>query len=282
MAAVATIITRRSRASKAQVGPGDGDDDDDDEEPGDMADQLGDVLPEALAEAIGDFFDGGDSDQAELEGRSPSDTPVVPVRHTFHVWKVQEAWRGFILFTLSALSWSLLQHNRVDAMFAFDTYRVYQAGEQAVADAAEEGASNSRPNTPEIAENFNAIESMEELVHFMEYGLIRVLDTMASRSSAAVCPECEVGLTAKHGDMFALALNDFVCSDFYSEAGSSDYPTRNCESDDEAWCARASSPSPPSPPHPLPPHPPTRRRRHTAHTRTHTLPLDTHKTPTRL
>ena len=65
MAAVATIISRRNRASKGQVGPCD--DDDDGDPDASMADQLGDVLPEALAEAIGDFFDGGDSDQGELE-----------------------------------------------------------------------------------------------------------------------------------------------------------------------------------------------------------------------
>ena len=83
-----------------------------------MADQLGDVLPEALAEAIGDFFDGDNNSNEGDKRRCPSATPVVPVRHTYHVWKVREAWRGFLLFTLSALSWALLQHNRVDGPLA--------------------------------------------------------------------------------------------------------------------------------------------------------------------
>lgn len=104
-------------------------------------------------------------------------------------------------------------------------------------------------------ESFNDIESSQELVQFLEYGMIKMMETMASRSADAVCPDCAVGLTAKHGDMFSLALNDFICSDFYSESGSSHYPGRDCEADDLAWCVSPTHPPPPRRPSHMYPHP---------------------------
>ena len=35
--------------------------------------------------------------------------------------------------------------------------------------------------------------------------------------------------------MFSLTLSDFVCSDFDSQAGSSNYPKRDCPAENEAW-----------------------------------------------
>ena len=41
--------------------------------------------------------------------------------------------------------------------------------------------------------------------------------------------------TPQAGDMFSLTLSDFVCSDFDSQAGSSNYPKRDCPAENEAW-----------------------------------------------
>ena len=98
--------------------------------------------------------------------------------------------------------------------------------------------------------------------------MAQVMREMASTDQNAICPGCDVGLTVQAkldaeldsvftkfsrrvapsrllqapqseraplstpqaGDMFSLTLSDFVCSDFDSQAGTSDYPRarRDC------------------------------------------------------
>ena len=63
--------------------------------------------------------------------------------------------------------------------------------------------------------------------------------------------------TPQAGDMFSLTLSDFVCSDFDSQAGTSDYPRarRDCPAENEACLGRSSPPWKPRPAAPTTPSP---------------------------
>lgn len=141
--------------------------------------------------------------------------PVLPLRLIHQTWEARQSKRGFILYCLTVLTWVWLQHLRADAMFAYDTYRVYTLAEKT-----------------SLAAPYSAIESSGELIEFVERGLTDVMNTMAETHDDAICPNCEVGLTPASGDMVNLTLADFICSDFDSQAGSSEYPVRNCEAAD--------------------------------------------------
>ena len=92
--------------------------------------------------------------------------------------------------------------------------------------------------------------------------MAQVMREMARTDQNAICPGCDVGLnltlyppslaewlhpgckrqseraplsTPQAGDMFSLTLSDFSCSDFDSQAGSSNYPKRDCPAENEAW-----------------------------------------------
>jgi hypothetical protein len=152
---------------------------------------------------------------------SASAGAAVPLRKLELVWARREDWRGFVLFCLCAGVWAGLQHYRVDAMNAYDTYRVY-----AIAEA-------------ELPKPYNEITSTSGLVTFLDTGVVKtVMSAMAATGPDAICPGCGVGLTAAAGDMFDLTLADFICSDFDSQAGSSEYPMRDCERDDAVWAAQ--------------------------------------------
>ena len=60
-----------------------------------------------------------------------------------------------------------------------------------------------------------------------------------------ICSTCLVGITPHAQDMTFLGLEDFVCSDFHSSAGSQYYPPRDCAAEDAAWAAYPSSDSAP-------------------------------------
>ena len=165
-----------------------------------------------------------------LHGGSSTLTPqeegehahCVPLRKLHQVWDLRERWRGFILFMIAAGSWVTLQHVRVDAMFAYSTYRVYTLAEQ------------------DLAEPYSEIATAGTLVNFLETGINKVMEAMAATEAGAVCPMCSVGVTPAPGDMYQLELADFICSDFDSKAGSSNYPRRDCAAENALW---ASSPS---------------------------------------
>ena len=89
-------------------------------------------------------------------------------------------------------------------------------------------------------ENYGDIETARDLTTFVEIGLLGIMDAMASTGSDAICPACGLGVTPQAGDMFSLELSDFICADFDSFAGSSDYPARDCAPDDAAWAASPS------------------------------------------
>ena len=194
--------------------------------------------------------------------------PIVPQRKLTHIWEMRERWRGFVLFCITALLWAWLQHRRVDAMFAYNTcattsppppplpplprspslpstlstsrhlravhthtrrYRVYELGETIAAMEAGYGDLTYRD-----------ITTTRDLSLYLEAGLMRTMAAMASTADDAICPNCRVGLTPMSGDMYNLELTDFICSDFDSKAGSSNYPSRDCVSDDAAWAAAPS------------------------------------------
>ena len=162
--------------------------------------------------------DSGSSHQADED----DDAHCVPLRKMHQVWDLRERWRGFVLFMIAGASWVTLQHLRVDAMFAYSTYRVYTLAEE------------------DLATPFADIATSSSLVDFLENGVVTVMEAMAATGAGAVCPMCSVGLTPAPGDMFQLELADFICSDFDSKAGSSDYPRRECDAENALW---ASSPS---------------------------------------
>ena len=54
----------------------------------------------------------------------------------------------------------------------------------------------------------------------------------------AICPACGLAFPVFIQDLKLLGMKDFVCSDFYSTEGTSEYPmTENCTAADEAWKA---------------------------------------------
>ena len=158
--------------------------------------------------------------------------PMLPLRRLHHTFKLRESWRGFLLFIIAAGCWIMVQHFRVDAMFAYDTYRVYDLAEEDVLQRT----------------HYNDIASGGDLAAFLQSehrGLVAILNAMAATDQGAVCPECAVGLTPATGDMHSLELADFICSDFDSQAGSSDYPNRDCVVDNELWAQEPSVSSAP-------------------------------------
>lgn len=56
-----------------------------------------------------------------------------------------------------------------------------------------------------------------------------------------ICRDCDVGVTSLAKSLSSFTLQDFVCSDFDSNAGSSDYPTRDCGAADAEYAAAPSA-----------------------------------------
>ena len=55
-----------------------------------------------------------------------------------------------------------------------------------------------------------------------------------------LCRDCDVGVTSLAKSLSSFTLQDFVCSDFDSSAGTSDYPTRDCAASDAEYAAAPS------------------------------------------
>ena len=145
---------------------------------------------------------------------------AVPLHHLEKAWRRRQNWHQFIIFFLCAGLWSLLQHHRIDAMFAHTTYRGYKIAEQA------------------LPEKYSEHTTTAELGRFLDRGLVqKVLSAMDDKGEDGVCPDCDVGVTSKAGDMRTLSLADFICSDFDSTVDNHEYPTRNCTAVDEEWAA---------------------------------------------
>jgi len=104
-----------------------------------------------------------------------------------------------------------LEPTAADAPAPTRRYRVYELAESAAAAAAGFGADAT----------YRDIEKSEDLVAYLELGLMNTIALMASTGSDAICPDCRVGLTPAAGDMYSLELTDFICTDFDSQAGSS-------------------------------------------------------------
>ena len=112
----------------------------------------------------------------------------VPLRRLTHTWDQRERWRGFVLFVLAAGTWATLQNVRVDAMFAYQTYRVYTLAEN------------------EVGQPYSAISTLRPLSDFLENEIVTIMSVMAATGPGAICPECGVGLTPRPDDMFGLSL----------------------------------------------------------------------------
>ena len=121
-----------------------------------------------------------DNELAKAVAKIPGAQDAVPLRKIDQVWRKREAWRGFVLYCLSAVTWATLQHYRVDAMFAYDTYRVYKVAED------------------ELPTPFDEIKNTNELTYFLRTGIVEtVMNEMAATETHAICPDCAVGLTPK-------------------------------------------------------------------------------------
>jgi hypothetical protein len=56
-----------------------------------------------------------------------------------------------------------------------------------------------------------------------------------------VCPNCHLAMTAEVKDMKDLGMRDFVCSDFLSRPGDTNYPPRDCDAANSLWAAAPSA-----------------------------------------
>ena len=86
------------------------------------------------------------------------------------------------------------------------------------------------------------MSSLEEISAYIERkdGLGKVISQLHE-----TCVGCEVGITPLPRDMGLLELDDFVCSDFDSKAGSDVYPSRDCKMEDAKWASHPDSNSAP-------------------------------------
>ena len=82
--------------------------------------------------------------------------------------------------------------------------------------------------------------SIGEIADYIDKGISPVVSELQG-----VCAVCEVGITSQATDMGFLGLEDFICSDFDSQAGSNSYPSRNCAVADAAWASNPTSTSAP-------------------------------------
>ena len=111
---------------------------------------------------------------------------AVPLHHLEKAWRRRQNWHQFIIFFLCAGLWSLLQHHRIDAMFAHTTYRGYKIAEQA------------------LPEKYSDSTNTTELGGFLDKGLVqKVLSAMDDKGGDGVCPACNVGVQS---DRHAYAL----------------------------------------------------------------------------
>jgi Leucine-rich repeat (LRR) protein len=151
----------------------------------------------------------------------------IPVRHVIKELVQARMWRGWVLFSLVFVLYMVVLQLRSDSVFGYATYSVYR---EAVASSAEE----------RITGDWEEVQTLVELKTFVQFDFNKILGAMRE-----VCPTCEVGITTRVADMTKLSLQDFLCSDFDTSAGSSEYPPRDCLDADAAW---ASAPTPNSAP----------------------------------
>lgn len=133
------------------------------------------------------------------------------------------ACQRFILFLLFFVIYALLTTTRVDWWKGSQTLQWLQAAHDVVG------------LTP-----IDQLDTTSQVSLMLDDGLPAVISHLKT-----ICTACSVGLTPVEKDMRPIGLESFICSDFYSVAGRSDYPDRDCAEADSAWAAHPDADSAP-------------------------------------
>ena len=129
--------------------------------------------------------------------------PDKPLKQLLRLHKLREFLLLGFYFALSLILFDL----EADWNFAHDTYDVYTK-------TVEKGLKY---------EPFIERKLVSKNVDFLQPQLTNITNTLG-----IFCRDCKVGVTSIAQSLDSFTLADFVCSDFDSIAGTTDYPPRDC------------------------------------------------------
>jgi len=130
----------------------------------------------------------------------------------------RSAIKGLVLYTIFTAFYVAHQTIRCDWQFGAQTYSTYIT------------ARDNLKIPP-----FDSRKTIFQLVDFLNSDFDR-LTTALNHS----CRDCDIALTDVNGDLKDMDMVQFVCGDFSSRVGTSDYPSRDCK-DVDAEYAKAPS-----------------------------------------
>jgi len=131
----------------------------------------------------------------------------------------RSAIKGFLLYFIFTVIYMAYQTLRCDWQFGALTYKTYN---------------DARDNLQIPA--FDTRTTIHQLVDFLNSDFDRLTTALD-----ASCLDCDIALTDVQGDLQDMDMTQFVCGDFESTVGTTEYPSRDCKTVDASYAEHPSA-----------------------------------------